>query len=215
MSIVDAKKRFNTKTAILDAAEELMADHGIAGISLRAILLRAGANSAALHYHFGSREKVVAAILTRRGRHQDIRRLEMLGELESKSEPPSVLDIIEVIVDPMVEMLYEEGEQGRQFVRFVARLQADRSSVLRNEEDQHFPELRERLGRLVTLACPHLPEAGLRRRLTMVLDTTLLSLASADVMAEEWDSDEHTAALLEYVVTLKRFLVGGLSAPKS
>ena len=156
MTIVDAKKRFNTKAAILDAAEELMAEHGIAGISLRAILLRAGANSAALHYHFGSREKGVAAILARRGRHQTIRRIEMLTELEAKNEPPSVLDIIEVIVDPMVELLYEDGEQGRQFIRFLARLQADRSSVHRKEEDQHFPDFRERLGRLVTLVCPHL-----------------------------------------------------------
>jgi AcrR family transcriptional regulator len=215
MSIVDAKKRFDTKAMILDSAEELMAEHGVSGISLRAILLKAGANTAALHYHFGSREAVVAAILARRGRRQTLRRLEMLTELEAKSESPSVLDVIDVIVDPFVEMLYEDGEQGRQFIRFLARLQADRARILAEEEKNHFPELRDRLGKLVTLACPHLPEAGLRRRLTMVLDTTLLSLASADVMVEEWDSDEHTAALLEYVVTLKRFLVGGLSASKT
>ena len=204
-------ERVDTKTAILDAAEGMMADRGIDGTSLRAILSTAGVNSAALHYHFGSRERVVEAILARRGRHQSERRMEMLRTLESRGETPTALDVVDVIVDPMVEMLYEDGEGGRRFLRFLARLQSDRSRVLFREAETHFSEFRERLGHLAAQACPHVPEAGLARRLTMVFDTTLISIASADVMAEAWKSDEHMEALLEHVVTLKRFLVGGLS----
>ena len=55
----------DTRAAILDAAERLMAEHGINGVSLRTILAEAKANAAALHYHFGSREDLIAAILGR------------------------------------------------------------------------------------------------------------------------------------------------------
>ena len=202
----------DTKTMILDAAEALMADHGIAGVSLRSILSKAGANTAALHYHFGTREGVVKAVLARRGRTQTLRRLEMLERLERNSEPPAIMDIVEIIVDPMVELLYAEGERGRRFIRFLARLQSDRSPLLHEAEAELVPHLRARLANLVVRACPHLPAAGLQRRMMMALDTTLLALANADVMSEAWTADEHTEALLEYVVTLKRFLVGGLSA---
>ena len=51
----------DTKTAIMDAAEIVMAEHGVDGASIRAIVGRAGANTAAIHYHFNSREGLIEA----------------------------------------------------------------------------------------------------------------------------------------------------------
>ena len=47
------------RQTILDVAETLFAENGIAGTSVRSILATAGANVAAVHYHFGSKEKLV------------------------------------------------------------------------------------------------------------------------------------------------------------
>ncbi len=54
--------RKDTKSTILDAAELLMAEHGINGVSLRAILAEADANSAAGGYAFWL--GIAAALLT-------------------------------------------------------------------------------------------------------------------------------------------------------
>jgi len=205
--------RKDTKSAILDAAELLMAEHGINGVSLRAILAEAVANSASLHYHFGSREAVVEAILARSGRAITLRRREMLDELDASGQAPNVYDLVNAVVDPMIEFLQAEGESGRRFLRFIARLQSDRSGIHRALEEHYFPDVLERVARMLSEACPHLEGPERKRRATMMIDTMLQSLANADVLNEEWRGKDHEDALMEHAESLKSFLAGGLSAP--
>ena len=54
------------RTRILDAAEALFMEHGFEATSLRLITNAAGANLAAVNYHFGSKEELFQAVLTRR-----------------------------------------------------------------------------------------------------------------------------------------------------
>jgi TetR/AcrR family transcriptional regulator, regulator of cefoperazone and chloramphenicol sensitivity len=54
-----------TDEAILESASRHFADYGFEGASLRAILRDAGANAAAAHYHFGSKEAVYRAAIDR------------------------------------------------------------------------------------------------------------------------------------------------------
>jgi AcrR family transcriptional regulator len=51
---------------ILDAAEELFAQQGFDATSIRAVTRHAGMNPAAVHYHFGSKEVLLRALLERR-----------------------------------------------------------------------------------------------------------------------------------------------------
>src|SRR3546814_16701921 len=53
-----ATTAFSTKDRILGAAEELFAQHGFAGTSLRQVTSRADVTIAAVNYHFGSKENL-------------------------------------------------------------------------------------------------------------------------------------------------------------
>ena len=55
----------DTRTRILDAAEHLFAERGFNGTSVRAITDLAGANLAAVGYHFGSKAELLAAVIRR------------------------------------------------------------------------------------------------------------------------------------------------------
>src|SRR6185295_619338 len=84
----------DTREALLDAAEGLFAEHGIQASSLRAITQRAGANLAAVHYHFGSKEGLVRAVFSRRLKplnEERLRRLEAC-DLEAADAVEQVLD---------------------------------------------------------------------------------------------------------------------------
>ena len=50
---------FSTKDRILGAAEELFAQYGFAGTSLRQVTSHADVNIAAVNYHFGSKDNLV------------------------------------------------------------------------------------------------------------------------------------------------------------
>jgi len=54
-----------TRKALLDAAEELLIVKGASGITTRKVAERAGVNQALVHYHFGTIEDLLVAVLER------------------------------------------------------------------------------------------------------------------------------------------------------
>jgi AcrR family transcriptional regulator len=52
----------DTRTRILDAAEQLFVSHGLDATTLRMITAAAQANLAAVNYHFGSKEALIEAV---------------------------------------------------------------------------------------------------------------------------------------------------------
>src|SRR6266403_224509 len=55
----------DTASRIIDAAERLFIRDGIDATSLRAVTREAAVNVAAIHYYFGSRDELLAAVLDR------------------------------------------------------------------------------------------------------------------------------------------------------
>ena len=216
---IATKVKKDTKTAIMDAGELVMAEHGVDGATIHQIVSEAGANIAAIHYHFNSRDGLITAMLSRRGRSTSERRLEMIREFDQSGAAPTSMDVVRFLVDPMIELLEEHGESGRRYLRFLARLQSDRKGQLSStaiqvqQERKHYPEIRERMLDLAGQACPDISEMELMERLTMVVDTMLQSFANAEFMSTEWEADEQHSKLLRYTMNLKNFLAGGLAAP--
>lgn len=54
-----APARADTRTRILDAAVELIAEKGWGGVTTRGVADRAGANSALVHYYFGTKDALL------------------------------------------------------------------------------------------------------------------------------------------------------------
>ena len=111
--------------ALILAAEQLFAEHGIAGVSLRQINQAAKhKNIAAIHYHFGSREALVRAVLQHRWPRLDRRR----GELLRRTNHTKDLHFyLEAFLTPLGEELgpRPEGNYFLRFTRQYERLGAD------------------------------------------------------------------------------------------
>src|SRR4249920_224479 len=72
-----------TKEKLLDAAEALFMEHGFEATSLRLITTAAGVNLAAANYHFGSKEELFQAVLTRRLDPMNRDRMQLLSAYEA------------------------------------------------------------------------------------------------------------------------------------
>ena len=88
-----------TQTTILDAAEALFAETGFAATSLRELTAKAGANLAAVSYHFGSKEGLAIAVLKRR---MDPINAERRARLDALPAQPSVEAIVRAFVEPLL-----------------------------------------------------------------------------------------------------------------
>src|SRR3954453_22954021 len=75
----------DTKTRILDAAESFFMEHGFEATSMRQLTTAAGVNLAAVNYHFGTKEELFQAVLTRRLDPMNQERIELLDELEREA----------------------------------------------------------------------------------------------------------------------------------
>src|SRR5215510_3451507 len=77
-----------TADRLISAAEQLFAQHGIDGISLREINRAAGArNGSALQYHFRDRNGLLKAVMAKHHRDVEARRHAMLDAYEADGRP--------------------------------------------------------------------------------------------------------------------------------
>lgn len=105
---------------LLVAAEQQIAEYGVHGASIRSINAAAGANSAAAHYHFGSKEAIVRAVLDARMHHLTVARLALVDELRAGA-PLSVELMARALVDPLVDLSTQD--EGRSWIGFLSALQ--------------------------------------------------------------------------------------------
>ena len=132
----------DTKTTILDAAQKLMAEHGINGVSLRAISAEADANAASLHYHFGSRDVLIEAILARHGRRNTEFRREIVAKKLARDTPAVIRDVVDALMDPLLRMLGEEvkSDQGTEiYVKELPDFKVDWFTVENENPDGSIP----------------------------------------------------------------------------
>ena len=206
----------DTKTRILDAAEHLFMEHGFEATSLRSLTAAASVNLAAVNYHFGSKEELFQAVLTRRldpMNHERIALLEKL-ERETPGRPLSCEKILFAMLIPALRLARDEKRGGKNFLRLLGRAYADPAPFIRHFLSEQYAQMIGRYKEAFQRSLPHLSRQELTWRLHFVMGALSYTLAGTDalklfaqVTATDRDNDE---LLLQ---RLAPFLVAGLKAP--
>jgi AcrR family transcriptional regulator len=113
--------RTTARHELLREAERLFGTHGVEAVSLRDIVRAAGhRNESAVQYHFGSKSKLVDAVVADRLRHIEARRIVMLQSIEADGAVRNVRRLMAAFVEPLAdEVLTAAG--GEDYVRFLAQ----------------------------------------------------------------------------------------------
>lgn len=112
----------STRDRLLTAAERLFAGRDPDKVSLRVINAEAGLNPGAVHYHFGSREGLITALLERELVPVWADRLAPIAEASERlgaESPLPVADLVAAIVEPFEELI--RTEKGRMLCHLLAR----------------------------------------------------------------------------------------------
>jgi AcrR family transcriptional regulator len=109
----------DTRANLLSAAEQLFAERGVDGVSLREIARSAGAkNVIAVQYHFADRDGVLQSILDKHLPAVDARRHALLDAAESE---PTLRALAGALVRPLGAKL-ADADGGPAFLRVYADL---------------------------------------------------------------------------------------------
>lgn len=108
-----------TRGKLLDSALRLWAERGVEVVTLAEIQAAAGQrNASALHYHFGSRDGLLAAVFERHVPRIRARRRELL---DAATESAELRPVAEALVLPVGELITGDW-RDRAFVRVAADL---------------------------------------------------------------------------------------------
>ena len=204
-----------TKTRILDAGERLFVEHGFEATSLRSLTTAAGVNLAAVHYHFGSKEELFQAVLTRRLDPMNQERIDLLAKVERESagRPLSCEKVLFAMLIPALRLARDEKRGGKDFLRLVGRAYADPAPFIRHFLSAQYAGMIGRYKEAFLKALPHLSRQELTWRLHFVMGALSYTLAGTDALklfAEATSTSDNDELLLQ---RLAPFLVAGLKAP--
>jgi len=214
MSLRAVKPQHETRTRILDAAEELFMLHGFEGTSMRQLTAQAGVNLAAVNYHFGSKDALIEALFRRRLDPMNAARIAALEELERSGRALAPDVIIRAFVGESLRMVEDASGGGRNFIRLLGRTYTEPAKPIRILIGQLYAPAMERFKAAFERALPQMPREELVWRMHFMFGTLAYTLAATDtvqLIAGCKPEDRHDAKLLEDRLTA--FLAAGLTAP--
>jgi len=199
--------QFSTRQRILGAAEELFAEHGFAGASLRQVTAAAKVNLAAVNYHFGSKNNLIEEVFRRRLDELSRRRLERLAEIGANATLESLLD---AFITPALELsLNPRG--GSVFMRVLARAFAEHNSHLRKFLSDNYGYVLKDFAAAFANLLPQLDKEELYWRLDIAVGS--LTYAMADFGMIQRRTGETERAHREHMAKhLIHFTAAGLRA---
>ena len=102
-------------------AERLFGSRGVEAVSLRDIVRAAGhRNESAVQYHFGSKGKLVDAVVAERLKSIEVRRIAMLSKIEADAATRDARRLMAAFVEPLAdEVLNAPG--GEDYICFLAQ----------------------------------------------------------------------------------------------
>jgi len=185
-----ATTRFSTKDRILGAAEELFAQQGFAGTSLRQVTSRADVNIAAVNYHFGSKENLVNEVFRRRMDEMSAQRLAQLqaatiahsGELEP---------VLAAFVEPALAMA-QDRHGGGAFIRVIARAYAEKNDSLRTFLSEQYGHVPREFAKAIATCVPELSKAQLYWRLDFLSGALTYAMADFGLIKRPGGTSEST-----------------------
>jgi AcrR family transcriptional regulator len=188
---------------LLDVAERLFAQNGIAETTVRAITGEAGVNVAAVNYYFRSKEDLYREVIDRRRGPLNEERLRLLAaSLErAKGKRPAVQEVLRALAEPSLRVCFEYPY----FARLSSRLRFDRDSDLWVDFRTAQSGLIEKFREAFAASLPGLPEEELRIRLHYVLGAIQQIWSHCPLPA-----DQSPEALLDSFLA---FYEAGLRAP--
>jgi len=159
----------DTRTQILDAAEHLFAERGFRGTSIRAITNLAGANLAAVGYHFGSKAELLAAVARRVIEPITAAQSAGLDRLLARTPDPPVTDLVEAFAGPLFDEMPAGGERTS---RLIVAILSDPAEEMRTWSGPAEDAVRDRYLAALRRALPSLSEEELSFRIRGILAVT-------------------------------------------
>ncbi|WP_115718911.1 TetR/AcrR family transcriptional regulator [Gallaecimonas mangrovi] len=206
-------RRPDTKTRILDVAEQLFAEHGFNDTSLRLITSEAEVNLASVNYHFGSKKALIQAVIAR---YLDAFMPALKAEMDGQfaKEQVQMQEVFGAFIGPLLALgEFRPGGTGT-FMQLLGRGYTEKQGHLRRFITSQYGEALGAFMAVVKKATPGIPDNEVFWRLHFTLGTVVFTMASSMALTEIAESDFGEQNSIESLIhRLVPYLASAMTAP--
>jgi AcrR family transcriptional regulator len=216
---MDISQKSHTSQKILDEAEKLFATKGYDASSIRDITTNAGVNLAAIHYHFGSKEKLLEKLLKRKIKWLNEERLLALSLLEKKSsgKPLRPSDILDAFFGTLFDMFGDSKNGGDMFLRLLGRAALEQNSNLWSIVNLEDNNVMTKFKSALFTSLPDVPKIEIVWRFHFMIGATSHAISGTGISKIFDTAEIKPEKLSDSKCLLKKrlmpFLLAGLRAP--
>jgi AcrR family transcriptional regulator len=205
-------KSVATRAKLIAVAERLFAEKGVEGVSLAEInRVARQRHSNACHYHFGSKDGLIQAILEKHVPAISANRNAMFDAMEVAGAG-SLAEIVRAFVRPVAAKLFDPNG-GKEFIRFNAQLVARHTLASRGHPLPYSVPEFDRLTRKLKAALRSLPEGLIEGRLMMAAIMLFHGLADYSRLRDAISGADDRADTERFISDLETMIEGALTAP--
>lgn len=173
-----------TRQRLLEAAEQLFAEQGFEKVTVRDVTEKAGANVAAVNYHFGSREGLVEKVIERYLTPINEERMARLESLERKAggKPVALEEILDAFVRPFLTQIRRSELNEKLSFRLIGRMLGDDAGKMPAQIEAQFQMVVQRFMRAVGKAMPGVAEEELLWRMHFMAGAMIHAMAHEELL---------------------------------
>jgi AcrR family transcriptional regulator len=207
-----------TRASILEAAERLYAERGFADVTLRDIVAAANVNLAAVNYHFGSKDELIAELFVTRSLATNRERLNELKTAEAFGGGRAEIEaILRALVGPTLRGCLGPDNERSTAARFMIRASIESVPPIRRIKNREIDHLRK-FAAAMRRSLPDCHDAdlywGLHFALAMAHQTIRDSERLTKLSEGKCDLDD-VNGIIERVVAASAMALTGCTRPAS
>jgi len=204
----------STKNKILDAAEQLFADKGFNGTSLREITSLAEVNLAAVNYHFGSKKELIKAVMSRYMNELSPKLESVLIQICQQEQQPTLNEVFSAFIEPLLSLNVFKENGTSNFLQLLGRGYTDSQGFLRWFLTTQYPGVISNFVAAVQKAYPELTAEDIFWRLHFTMGTVVFTMSSTDALIDIAESDfEKKMDIAGVIRRVIPFVAAGVAAP--
>lgn len=198
------------KRKLLDAAEQLFAENGFDGVAIRDVTKVVGMNIAAVNYHFGSRDEMIALVMVRYLvpiREGQIMRLDAVEQKWTGKSLP-LLEVLEAFVKPISDQFDKSNLSERSYFQLIGRILAKNGDGMSGWIEKDLHQLTGFFIRAFEKALPGIRSEDLAYRFHFMQGSLIHLLTHHKLLK---DGNEMVLNMETAISRFVRFAVAGMS----
>jgi AcrR family transcriptional regulator len=201
----------DTRTALLECAEKLFLAHGYEGVSIRQITDAAGANVAAINYHFNGKMNLYREVLAQRLDRVASEKLALLAELDARNPAANLEELLDSYVRSYFDSHLTSPDSDR-LLQIIYREMGPDAVASDLVAARLVTPIHKAFQKIILKSCPWLNENFVSYCVSSIMGQVLHFIRSRDVLKSLRTTGQNQPFIEEAVNHITHFSLRGIGS---